>query len=258
MAEALVRGLLAAGRHAPRALCVAEPLAERRRALDRRFGISTSDSNTTVASSAAVVILAVKPQIMDAVLAEIRPVVKTRTLFVSIAAGVPLQRLQRGLGSTARIVRVMPNTPALLGRGISVLVGSRRTSARDVERVRRIFAAVGEAIAVRKEALLDPVTGLSGSGPAFVYAFAEALIDGGAAAGLPRDLAVRLALGTVAGAAAMMLETGKSPAELRAMVTSPRGTTLAGLEYLRAHHFGRTVAGSVRAATARARALARG
>ncbi len=258
MAGALVRGLVRARLHAPRSICVAEPIAGRRRTLQRRFGIAVSADNCAVVADSGVVVLAVKPQIMDTVLAEIRSAVTRETLFVSIAAGIPLRRLERGLGPGTRVVRVMPNTPALLGQGVSAVVAGRHASGRDVACVRRMFRAVGDAVAVRREGLLDAVTGLSGSGPAFVYAFAEALIDGGTASGLPRDLAIRLALRTVAGAAAMLLESGKSPAELRAMVTSPGGTTLAGLSHLDSRSFTGTVAGAVRAATVRARELARG
>jgi pyrroline-5-carboxylate reductase len=258
MAGALIRGLVRARLHTPGSICVAEPVASRRRALRRRFGVGVTTDNRAVVADSAVVVLAVKPQTMDAVLAGIRPAVTRETLFVSIAAGVPLRRLERGLGSGARVVRVMPNTPALLGQGMSAVVGGRDASARDVARVREMFGAVGDAVTIEREGLLDAVTGLSGSGPAFVYAFAEALIDGGTASGLPRRLAVRLALRTVAGAGAMLLETGKSPADLRAMVTSPGGTTLAGLRYLEERDFMGSVTGAVRAATARARELARG
>jgi pyrroline-5-carboxylate reductase len=141
---------------------------------------------------------------------------------------------------------------------MSVVVGGRHASPRDVSRVLAIFRAVGDAVAVRGERLLDAGTGLSGSGPAFVYAFAEALIEGGRRAGLGGQLATRLALQTIAGAAAMLVETGRSPAELRAMVTSPGGTTLAGLSHLDARGFADIVQGAVRAATIRARELARG
>jgi pyrroline-5-carboxylate reductase len=258
MAAALVRGLLAAGLHRPRDILVAEPDASQRRRLARAFRVDVTADNHAVATGAMVVVLAVKPQVMDAVLAGIRPAVNRRTLFVSIAAGVPLARLENALGPQIRVVRVMPNTPALVGRGMSVVVGGRHASPRDVARARALFGAVGDAIALPDERLLDAVTGLSGSGPAFVYAFAEALIAGGTIAGLAPDLAARLALKTVAGAAAMLLETGKSPTELRAMVTSPGGTTLAGLRHLETKAFAQIVAGAVDAATARARELARG
>ncbi len=258
MAAALIRGLLAARLHRPRDVLVAEPDAAQRRRLARAFHVDVTADNHAVATGTEIVVLAVKPQVMDAMLAGIRPAVDRRTLFVSIAAGVPLARLEHALGPEVRVVRAMPNTPALIGRGMSVVVGGRHASPRDVARARALFAAVGDAIALSDEQLLDAVTGLSGSGPAFVYAFAEALITGGATAGLAPDLAARLALKTLAGAAAMLLETGKSPAELRAMVTSPGGTTQAGLRHLEAMAFAQIVAGAVDAATTRARELARG
>jgi pyrroline-5-carboxylate reductase len=258
MAGALLRGLLAAGTYARRDILVAEPVPERRRTIARTFRVGVTADNRAVISKSATVVLAVKPQVMDAVLAEIRPTGDPRPLFISIAAGVRLARLEEALGAGARVVRVMPNTPALLGKGMSVLVAGRHARARDVSRTLAIFRAVGQAVAVKREALMDAVTGLSGSGPAFVYAFTEALIDGGRRAGLRPDLAARLALETVAGAAAMLTETGKSPAALREMVSSPGGTTVAGLAHLEAAGFGKAVQGAVTSAAARSRELARG
>jgi pyrroline-5-carboxylate reductase len=235
---------------------VSDVEAARRRRVERDFGVAATADNRSLVAGSATVILAVKPQVMDQVLAEIRPVIRPRTLFISIAAGIPLRRLEAGLGPRARVVRVMPNAPALVGRGMSVAVGGRHASDRDVAKTLAIFRAVGDAVATRSEALLDAVTGLSGSGPAFVYLFAEGLIDGGRGAGLPRNLATRLAVQTIAGAAAMLHGTDKSPAELRAMVTSPGGTTLAGLARLAADGFLASVRAAVTAATARARELA--
>lgn len=258
MAGALVKGLLASRTYGPDDIWVAEPLAPQRRALSRAFRVTTTADNCAVVGGSSIVVLAVKPQVMDSVVGEIRQAVRPSTLFVSIAAGVRLDRLERALGAKARVVRVMPNTPALVGRGMSVAVGGRNASRRDVSRALAIFRAVGDAVAVEDEEILDAVTGLSGSGPAFVYAFAEALIDGGRRVGIEDELATRLALRTVAGAAAMLTETGLSPAELRTMVTSPGGTTIAGLSHLDAQGFARAVQGAVAAATSRARELAGG
>jgi pyrroline-5-carboxylate reductase len=258
MAGALVKGLLASHTYRPDDIWIAEPVAARRRALARAFRVATTTDNRAVAGGSSIVVLAVKPQVMDAAIAEIREAVRPSTLFVSIAAGVRLDRLEHALGARARVVRVMPNTPALVGRGMSVAVGGRNASRRDVARTLELFRAVGDAVAADDEEVLDAVTGLSGSGPAFVYAFAEALIDGGRRVGLEERLATRLALRTVAGAAAMLTETRLSPAELRTMVTSPGGTTLAGLSHLDAQGFARTVEGAIAAATARARELAGG
>jgi pyrroline-5-carboxylate reductase len=258
MAGALIRGLIASGAYRASDIWVAEKAAAQRRRVERAFRVRALADNSAVAAGSAIVVLAVKPQVMHDVLAEIRPVVRPPTLFISIAAGVRLQRLEHSLGPRARVVRVMPNTPALVGRGMSVIVGGRRASTRDVARTLAIFRAVGDAIAVRRERFLDPVTGLSGSGPAFVYLFAEGLLEGGRAAGLSPKLAERLAYQTIEGAVAMMRETGKSPAKLREMVTSPGGTTLAGLAHLQSAGFREAVNGAVIAATARSRELARG
>src|SRR5262249_53518622 len=173
-------------------------------ALRRRFKVGTTDDNVALVRSSKVIIIAVKPQIIGAVLAQMRPAVTPRQLFVSIAAGVPTARLQAGLGAHARTLRVMPNTPALLGKGMSVLVRGPRATDADERLGLRLLQAVGKAVAVRDEKLLDPVTGLSGSGPAYVYLMAEALIAGGVAAGLAEPLATQLALQTLTGAAAML------------------------------------------------------
>lgn len=255
MATALIRGFVAAGLYEPAEICASDIDAGKRNALKRRLGIATTSDNLELVRASRVVILAVKPQIADAVLAALRPVVTGRHLFISIAAGVPTARLEADLGPEARVVRVMPNTPALLGRGMSVLVRGRRATASDERLALRLFRAVGKARAVRDEALLDAVTGLSGSGPAYVYRFAEALIAGGVAAGLAPDVSAELALQTIGGAAAMLLETGESPERLREMVTSPGGTTMAGLAELERRGFYTAVSAAVVTATRRAAEL---
>jgi pyrroline-5-carboxylate reductase len=256
MAGALIKGLLESNAYRARQIWVSEKLPDQRRKLERSYGVVTTADNCALAAGSDTVILAVKPQNMDEVLAELRTVAQRRALFVSIAAGVRLRRLENALGTGSRVVRVMPNTPALVGRGMSVVAAGRRASRRDVTHVLTIFRSVGSAEAVPREDLLDAVTGLSGSGPAFVYLFAEGLIDGGRAGGLSQGLAEHLAFETIAGAAAMLKETRKSPAELREMVTSPGGTTLAGLTHLQSMGFLDTVEGAVTSATARSRELA--
>jgi pyrroline-5-carboxylate reductase len=256
MAEALIRGLIAAGAKAA-TLAIAEPRKARCRELARRYRVRVSASNLDVVADAAIVILAVKPQIMAEVLAELAPAVGRARLVVSIAAGVSLATLETGLGRGARVVRVMPNTPCLVGRGMSVLAGGRSATAKDLARVRRIFETVGKAELAKTEAWMDAVTGLSGSGPAYVYHFVEALIEAGVAEGLPEPLAQTLAFQTVAGAAEMLLATGKSPRELREAVSSPGGTTLAGLARMDKGGFVGVVKAGVAAATARSKELAR-
>jgi len=256
MAEALVRGLVAAGTD-PGALAVSEPRAARRRALGGKYGVRVTAANLDAIARASIVILAVKPQTMSDVLAELAPAVGRDRLVVSIAAGVPLAVLERALGRGAHVVRVMPNTPCLVGRGMSVLARGRSATVADLKRVRRIFETVGKAEIAKHEAWMDAVTGLSGSGPAYVYRFVEALIEGGVGEGLPETLTRTLAYQTVAGAAEMLLATGKSPRELREAVSSPGGTTLAGLARMDRGGFVRVVKAGVAAATARSQQLAR-
>ena len=258
MATALVRGLLGGGLYRPDQIGVSDVDAAKLAALRRRFKIVTTRDNPALVRDAKVVVIAVKPQIIDAVLAEMRAGVTGAKLFVSIAAGVTTARLEAGLGAGARVLRVMPNTPALLGKGVSVLVGGRHATAADARVGRRLLGAVGQAVVVQDERLLDAVTGLSGSGPAYVYLFAEGLIAGGVAAGLPESLAVQLALQTLTGAAAMLQESGESPETLRRMVTSPGGTTLAGLGELERQGFKAAVVAAVTTATRRSVELGQG
>jgi pyrroline-5-carboxylate reductase len=199
----------------------------------------------------------VKPQNMDEVLAGLRGEVTAGHLFISIAAGVTCARIQRGLGERARVLRVMPNTPALLGKGMSVLVRGMYATAADEKVGLKLFNAVGEAVAAPDERMLDAVTGLSGSGPAYVYRFAEALMAGGVAAGLPGPVARQLTIQTLVGAAAMLKETGESPESLRAKVSSPGGTTLAGLSELEHRGFKDAVGAAVITATRRSQELGR-
>jgi pyrroline-5-carboxylate reductase len=207
--------------------------------------------------AAKVVVIAVKPQIIDIVLTELQPVVRRDHVFISIAAGVPTRRLEDRLGSHARVVRVMPNTPALLGEGMAVAVRGRFATGADEKLTLKLLRAVGKARAVADERLLDAVTGLSGSGPAYVYLFAEALIEGGRAAGLKPELANELALQTITGAAVMLQQAGETPQRLREMVTSPGGTTLAGLTELDRRGFKDAVAAAVVIATRRSKELGR-
>ena len=255
MATALVRGLIGAGTK-PKSLTVAEPLAPKRRTLARRFGIAVTGSNEEAAASADIVMLAVKPQVIEPVLAALRPSLGKRALILSIAAGVRLARIESALGAGVRVVRTMPNTPALVARGATVLCAGAHARRADLRAARSIFEVVGEVDEVRDELLMDAVTGLSGSGPAYVYRFAEALIEAGRRCGLEPKLAARLTYQTIAGAAEMMLRTGETPEALRAAVSSPGGTTLAGLAMLDSREFVATVVAGVEAATHRSRELA--
>jgi pyrroline-5-carboxylate reductase len=256
MAGALIRGLLRAGHYKPDDIWASDPVDVQLRRLKRVHKIEVTRDNRGLVRQSQTIILAVKPQAMAAVLDEIRAEVNPRKLFVSIAAGFPLRRLEAGLGGQARVVRVMPNTPVLVGRGISVAVAGTKAAPADLKHTLKLFKAVGEAVSITGEDLLDAVTALSGSGPAFVYSFAESLAEGGVRGGLPQTLAQQLAYATIAGAAAMLSESGLSSRELRDMVVSPGGTTQAGLTTLDTHHFRDALIAAVEAATRRARELA--
>jgi len=257
MAAAMVKGLLDAGLYEADEIWASDVDAARLKQQRKKFKIGIASDNTTLVAGSKIVILAVKPQIIDAVLEQMCTVASPKHLFLSIAAGVSTARLEAGLGQYMRIMRVMPNTPALLGKGMSVLVRGRYATPADERLGLKLLKAVGDAIAVKDERLLDAVTGLSGSGPAYVYSFADALISGGIASGLPGALATELTYQTLVGAAAMLKETGQSPAALRAMVTSPGGTTFAGLGELERRGFKDAVIAAVSAATRRSIELGR-
>lgn len=255
MATALARGWAAAGLLDPARSLASDPVPAAREKFATATGVRAVAANAEVAAAADVLVLAVKPQTMAAVLAEVRPVVSSRHLVVSIAAGVTLGQLADGLGREARVVRVMPNTPCLVGASAAGFAAGSAATAADVALVARLFGAVGKAFAV-PEHLLDAVTGLSGSGPAFVYVLIEALADGGVRVGLPRDVALALAAQTVLGSAKMVLETGTHPAALKDAVASPGGTTIAGLHALERAGFRAAAMDAVEAAARRATELA--
>jgi pyrroline-5-carboxylate reductase len=256
MANALVRGLLADGRPA-RTIVVAEPVAAKRSQLKRRYKIAATASNRDAVAGARIVVLAVKPQQIDAVLEELADAIGRACVVVSIAAGVKVERIEAALGAGIRVVRSMPNTPALVGRGATVLYGGANARKADVAAAREIFRAVGIVHVVADEKLMDAVTALSGSGPAYVYRFAEGLIEAGVRSGLPRALAIALAYQTIAGAAEMLSSTGESPQALREAVSSPGGTTLAGLAALDERGFYDAIVAGVDAAKRRSQELGR-
>jgi pyrroline-5-carboxylate reductase len=255
MATALARGFVQAELLSPTSILASDPFdAAREKFAGAIAGATVYDQNTPVVATVDVLILAVKPQLMSHVLDEIRSKIGKEVLVVSIAAGVPLARLAAGLPANQRIVRVMPNTPCLVGRGASAFSRGAFATEADGELVAQLLSAVGIAREV-PESQLDAVTGLSGSGPAFVYTMIEALTEGGAAVGLPPALAAELAAQTAAGAAEMIVKTGASPAALREQVTSPGGTTLAGLKALDENGFQGAVVAAIRAATQRSAEL---
>jgi pyrroline-5-carboxylate reductase len=255
MARALAAGFVRAGIAAPAEILAADPVAAAREAFVAAVpGCSVTADNAT-ALERDVVVLAVKPQQIPAVLAELRPRASNEQLVISIAAGVTLATLDAGL-SAGRLVRVMPNTPCLVGMSASGYALGPRATAEDGKWVARALGSVGLAIAL-DEKMLDAVTGLSGSGPAYVYLLIEALADGGVLAGLPRDAAAALAAQTVRGAAEMVLATGEHPAVLKDRVASPGGTTIAGLEVLESAGFRSALVQAVKAATNRSAELGR-
>lgn len=223
-----------------------------------RFAAATGGAiahgNAAVVAAADVVFLAVKPQHMAEVLRDIRPEVTGKSLFVSIAAGIRLQTLAEGLGSDARLIRVMPNTPCLIGQGACAYSAGPKATAADRQLIGQLLDAVGVAVEI-DEKLLDAVTGLSGSGPAFIYMVIEALADGGVRMGLPRSTALTLAAQTVRGAAEMVMTSQDHPAVLKDRVASPGGTTIAGIEALEAGGLRATLIAAVAAATRRSAEL---
>jgi len=257
MGEALAAGVLAAG--APAAhVRAADPDPARRKHLEQALGIEAGNDNASLVEASDVVVLAVKPGLVEPALAALGgrgAAALARPLWVSIAAGVPIAALAGALPAGARIVRAMPNTPALVRAGATAFVAGEAATPRDRALARALFEGVGLAWEAPSEALLDGVTGLSGSGPAYVFVFLEALSDAGVRMGLPRDAASALAVQTVLGAAKLAQETGRHPAALKDQVTSPGGTTIAGLERLEAHGFRAAVHEAVAAATRRSKEL---
>jgi pyrroline-5-carboxylate reductase len=254
MATALAKGWTAAGLLDRTSSVASDPLPAAWTRFAADTGLRVVDSNAAVLAACRLIVLAVKPQVLPDVLWEIRPHVTRDHLFVSIAAGVTLDQLADQLGQETRIVRVMPNTPALVGASAAGFAAGAAATAQDVEQVGQLFSAVGTACPL-PEKLLDAVTGLSGSGPAFVYVFIEALADGGVRAGLPREVALKLAAQTVFGSAKMVLETATHPAALKDAVASPGGTTIAGLHALERAGFRAAAMDAVTAAANRATEL---
>jgi pyrroline-5-carboxylate reductase len=250
MGEALLGGLLARGWARAAELAVVEPLEDRRRELAERFpGVAVLAAPAPASAS----LLAVKPALVTDVCRELGTVDATGRVL-SIAAGVPLAHLEAALPAGTPVVRAMPNTPALVGAGASAIAGGASAAEDDLAWAEEILGAVGIVVRVGEPAL-DAVTGLSGSGPAYVFLLAESLIEGGVLVGLPRDTATLLAVQTILGSAQLLAETGQSPAEARAAVTSPAGTTAAGLRALEDGGVRAAVIGAVDAATRRAREL---
>jgi len=254
MATALARGFLNAKLVKASQLIAADPFPTARQQFGAETGAATFATNLEVARRATVLLLATKPDQAAGALAEIAGHFSPKQLLISIAAGLPLAKLEAALPAGARVIRVMPNTPALVGAGAAGFALGKNATAADGELAKKLLSAVGLAVAV-KESLLDAVTGLSGSGPAYVYQFIEALSDGGVAAGLPREVATQLAAQTVLGGAKMVLQTGQHPGVLKDQVTSPGGTTIEGIHELEKGQLRATVMSAVRASAEKSKKL---
>jgi pyrroline-5-carboxylate reductase len=255
MAEALIRGLLESGACSANAIRVSDLSADRREHLEGRYGIEATDDNAALASWADLLLLAVKPQVMSVALASLKSGLRPEdTLVVSIAAGVETARIEAELDAEVAVVRVMPNTAAMVRESASAVSAGKFAAEADVALAVSLLSAVGRTVVVPEKAL-DAVTGLSGSGPAYVMLFIESLTDGGVKAGLPRDVAMTLAAQTVYGAAKLQIDSGEAPAVLRDRVTSPGGTTVAGLAHLEEAGVRAAVIGAVVAATRRSSEL---
>lgn len=254
MAEALVAGVLRKGLTTPEHVAVGDPQSSRRELLAVRFGVATGADNRLVARGADLLVLCVEPQVLDGVLRELAPIIEGLSLLISVAAGYPLSRIQTHLKQATRLVRAMPNTPSTIGEGVTALSFAAGSSSEDRQLAESLFDAVGKVVVV-EERLMDAVTGLSGGGPAYVFAMVEALADGGVLMGLPRATAQLLAAQTLAGAARMVLEQAVHPGLLKDRVASPGGTTIAGLRRLEEGRLRAALMSAVEAATRRSQEL---
>ena len=249
MAEALIKGIIAAGVFRDSDILVSDIRAERLEFIARTYGVATFENNAELAREVEVLVLSVKPQNIKEVLDGIKQSVKPGILVISIAAGIKVAKIAAALGDLA-IVRVMPNTPALVGAGASALYANKKARSA-LEKAKSIFHAVGEVVVVEDEDLIDAVTAVSGSGPAYYFLLMEEMIKAGRNLGLSEEIAARLVLQTAKGAALLAIEaakTGESPAELRRKVTSPKGTTEAALKVFAEGNFGQIVSDGIKRA----------
>ena len=254
MAAALVKGLLHAKVVPPEGIIVSDVKAERLAQLKEEHGIRTTQDNHELVKTSDVIVLSVKPQVIDKVLGLVGADVKLTQLVISVAAGVPVSAIEGRLPEGTHVVRTMPNTPATVQAGATAIAPGTHATEEDLEVARALFSAVGRVVTL-DESLLDAVTGLSGSGPAYVMLMIEALADGGVKVGLHRDTALLLAAQTVYGSAKLLLDTGEHPGRLKDMVTSPGGTAIAGLHTLESGGLRRTLIDAVETATNRSAQL---
>lgn len=251
MAKAMIGGLIKSGKAGKDDICASDPLEMSRKKAEEEFGIHMTADNKECVRGADVVIMAVKPQFFAPAAAEVAEVLTDDQLLISIAAGVTHERIESFFGTTGKHVRVMPNTPALVGQGIAGWCGNGNVTDEDKKTVDAILTSFGEAEEI-PESLMGVVTSLSGSSPAYVFMFIEAMADAAVQDGMPRQKAYHFAAQTVKGAAEMVLRTGRHPGELKDMVTSPAGTTIAGVASLESNGFRGTVMEAVHACTEKA------
>ncbi len=251
MAEAILSRLLAQQVFAANTVLVSEPRKERRNFLAQKYQVQVTAENQAAISAADILLLAIKPQVFDLVVADITP--NTNSTIVSILAGVTIHKLEQAFPQQP-VIRAMPNTPATVGSGMTAIASGTQAQKQHLKQAKKIFNAVGEVVEV-PESAMDAVTGLSGSGPAFVALAIEALADGGVASGLPRAIALQLAIQTVLGTATLVKDTGIHPAVLKDKVTSPGGTTIAGVAKLESAGFRSALIEAVKAATHRSQEL---
>jgi len=258
MAEAIVRGLLSADAVPAASICVSDVRKERLSAFSALGVIAFSD-NKRVADEVDILVLSVKPQVMSDILAELKSSIDPQTLVISIAAGVRTSAIEAKLQSGVRVIRVMPNTPLLVGKGVSALVAGRKASGDDLELASEIFSSSGEVLLLKDESMMDAVTAVSGSGPAYVFYLAEAMLKAAKDEGLPDDIAQKLVRFTVRGAGEMLTAAGaSSPSDLRRQVTSPNGTTEAAVKLMDSAAVFDTLVRAVRRAAERSRELGKG
>ena len=254
MGEALINGILRAGLSSSDKIMVSDVDKKRLQILEKEAGIKTTQDNKKITSNSDIIILAVKPNMMGSVLDELNSEITSKHLIISIAAGIPLSFIESSLNKGCRAIRVMPNTPCLVGETAAGYALGKKATRNDGKLVGQILDAVGKSFLL-EEKYLDAVTGLSGSGPAFIYVVIEALADGGVKMGLPRDVAITLAAQTAFGAAKMVLESGTHIGQLRDSVTSPGGTTIEGLHALEKGGIRNALIDAVETATKKSKSL---
>jgi pyrroline-5-carboxylate reductase len=254
MAEAIIAGVLRKKLAPAKDICVGEPVEERRATLSHKYKIHTTVSNIDSINDTDLIVLSIKPQQIDRVLKELLGRVTRKQTVVSILAGTPLKKIKEGL-KFSHVVRVMPNTPAQIGEGMSVWTADTSVDESEKENVRSVLQTLGHEIYMKDESYLDIATALSGSGPAYVFLFIESLADAGIQLGINEEVSYKLALQTVLGSAKLVQETGKSPMELRHMVTSPHGTTEAAIKDLNLNRFQEIIFSAVHAAYKKSREL---